>query len=44
MGRIMGHDSTDFARLDGFDLIAKQTVRISRENFPLKNDVFSSFK
>ena len=41
---IVGHKPIDFAQSDGPNLIAKQTVRVSRGNFPLKTDVFSSFK
>ena len=41
--RVVGHDFINFARSDGSDLIANQTVRASRGNFPLKTDVFSFF-
>ena len=43
MDHVVGHDSIDFARSDGSNLIVKQTVYISRGIFPLKTDVFSSF-
>ena len=34
--RVVGHDSTSFARLDGSNLITKQTIDISRGIFPYK--------
>ena len=41
---VVGHDSTDFVQSDGSDLIKKWTVHVSPGNFPLKTNVFYSFK
>ena len=40
---VVGHDSTDFGKLDGANRIAKWTARIHCGNFSLKTNVFFSF-
>ena len=37
VGHVVGHDSTDFARSDSSNLIAKRMVRVFRGKFLIKN-------